>query len=163
MRRIRTVTRVEHASAKKRNAEGLKIPIGSDAEIARYQPLFLLKKSLKLPDKLPVIMGILGNFVLPHERKYAIGKASLFHRKATGGAHFAHAGNLLEAVEQASKENGIAAFSLPVVPWNPGERNIHGDDLVHAETGVDLPPTEQRRTSGGNTAAPPTSVQEETR
>src|SRR5437660_177603 len=107
MRRFGGFAIIEEASTKQRNAEALEVSVGDDSKVGGAQTFLLSEEQVEgAAERLAVFKANFGNFVLRHQQEHAIGKAP-GHGKAAGRADFAHAGNLMEAIEQAGEEDDL--------------------------------------------------------
>src|SRR5207245_8674470 len=66
---------------------------------------------------------------------------SLVQRQTARCANVAHAGELFEAVNEVPEENSLRCLCFGIL--GPGKRNVHGDNFVHAEAGIEFEDFEQ--------------------
>src|SRR5204862_6432754 len=85
---IGAVALVEDAPLEEWNPKHLKISISYNAKIRFSEPLFLTQEKVKVARHFLQGLG-LGDLVLRHHHKLAIGNAPA-HGKAAGGAHLVH-------------------------------------------------------------------------
>ena len=128
VRRIRPVALVEGAPAHEGNPENLEVALGHRAEVRDADALLLLEES---PDVLHGLRGVLRR----RQQEHAVRMAAV-ERQTARRADLADARDLLEPVDQARIEDRLAGPGPGIL--QPRQRNVHRDDLVHAEPGIDL-------------------------
>ena len=85
----------------------MEVSVGDDSEVGGAQTFLLSEEQVEgAAERRAVFKANFGNFVLRHQQEHAIGKASS-HGKAAGRADLVHAGNLLEAIDQAGEEGDL--------------------------------------------------------
>ena len=99
--------------------------------------VLLLEKPLEHAGEFFFAERMLGHLVGCHQQEHAVGKA-LIHGKAARGADLLHTGNLTQAVDQARIESSLRGFGFRVGPVGPRERDVHSDDFVDPEAGIDF-------------------------
>src|SRR5581483_6389423 len=128
---------VEHAPPNKWNTYALEITFRRNTKIGGTKSFFLLKETVEHTCQSLIAQWRLRKFLFRHQQKHSVRKSTV-HWQPIDRSNVSDARNLLETVDESREKSGFICLRLCIGPVRPGQRNVHGHDLVDTEAGINL-------------------------